>query len=276
MSLEGYLPWSDFVRSLNRLGRAYLPGPEWLPAMLAQDQPHLQRRCCGGVAGLPDFWQLLPDSLSRKVCFAAEELAALFCQLADPLRNGTAGDRYRPQQQRWLEILRRRPAAAPPPVLLDLGCGVGLGTCALLRQLRAQAGAQAEADGVSAERLEVWMASAQRLPHAPWRESGYAGLAAPFRPQYYHGTAESCLLPRRYDYIFCNGLIGGAWLRCRDPYRAVLLQFSRYLLAGGTVFLANRFHAGCRSESQSFLRMAAECGWEVQGEWNDAVLSRPD
>lgn len=272
MRLEGYLPWDDFVHSLGGLGRAFLPGPEWLPAVLAQDQPHLQRRSCGGVAGLPGFWRLLPDSLSRKVCFAADELAALFCQLADPLRNGTAGGRYPQQQQRWLEILHGRPAVDRPPVLLDLGCGVGLGTCALLQLLRGQRGEAAEADGVSAERLEVWMASSERLPHAPGREREYAELAGPRRPRYYHGSAETCLMPRRYDDIFCNGLIGGAWLRHRDQYRAVLRQFERYLQAGGTVFLANRFHAGCRRDVEAFMQMAAGHGWEVQGEWNDAVL----
>lgn len=275
MNLDGYLPWVDFVCSLNQLGRVFLPGLDWLPAVLAQDQPHLQRRCCGALAGLPDFWQNLPKPLSGKVCFAANELLPLFCQLADPLRNGTARDRYPQQQRHWLEIVSRRSDGRTAASLLDLGCGVGLGTGALLQRLRERVGEEAQADGVSAERLEIWMASAHRLPHAPWRENEFAGFGSSLGPGFYHGTAESFLLPRRYDYIFCNGLIGGGWLRSAARYAAVLQQIKRHLLSSGSVFVANRFHAGCQRDCQAFLRQAAATGWQVQGDWNDAVLRLP-
>ena len=151
--LDTFLPWREFAQSLRSVARAFLPSAAWVPRLL-QD---------GTLESMLEFWEELPE-YSSQISFKESELVVLFCACADPPRFGTDIGRY-PLQ---LETLRQMKLPSSRR-LLDLGCGVGLGTLEAISELGLEGGV-----GVTQEPLEVWMATTRQLPHDSARSRHFA------------------------------------------------------------------------------------------------------
>ncbi len=261
--LECFAPWTEVSRLLRRLARAYLPSPselskaardslaspEWTPALLQE----------GGCGSLLEFWGELPAYAGR-VTLSAEELLPFFCACADPPRFGTASGRY-PEQLAALK------AEMPPPrLMLDWGCGVGLGTLEAAQSLRA-----ARCIGVTREPLEAWMANERRLPHDARRSaeySRYREVAALFTA----GDVCTVRFPMQAQLILCDGLVGGRFLECPEALRRLFTNAAANLTPSGCLALANHFHEGRRAAVEAAVALAAEMGWRINGDWRNARL----
>jgi len=259
---ECWLPVREFRRTLRAVGRAFLPDESWLPYPLTHS----------AWPSLPDFWAALPARFASRVQFQPEELAALFCALADPPRFGTDAGRY-PRQRLLLECLL--PDFAGHPLrILDLGCGIGLNTLenAVLAQEHAP-GAQLTVLGVTSEHLEAWMASQRILPHDSQRQTRLRRYPAALPVCFCQGNAVTFCSPAPFDLILCNGLVGGEYL-CQDSdYRVFLQNCARQLAPRGAILLANRFHTGRRVHVERFVALAKQAGFTVSGSWQCLALS---
>ncbi len=249
MRLESFLPWKEYAASLRNVARALLPSPEWVPRLLAP----------GALETILEFWEELGDPFRGRCAFSAQELPTLLCACADPPRFGTRPGRY----PRQLPLLPRTTR------LLDLGCGVGLGTW----EAALHTGAR-EILGVTQEPLEAWMATCQHLPHDPSREPCFPqghDIQARF-------LAGDCLHFRGETpvaLILCNGLAGGRFLHRPEQLEALLDTLEANLLPGGVAALANAFHTGWQSSVEDLARRARCRGWEVQGDWQNLFLRLP-
>ncbi|MBQ6473992.1 MAG: hypothetical protein IJJ33_18530 [Victivallales bacterium] len=259
---ECWLPAKEFRRTLCFVGRAFLPDESWLPYPLTHS----------AWPSLPDFWNALPRRFASRVQFLPEELAALFCALADPPRFGTDTGRY-PRQRLLLECLL--PDFAGQPLrILDLGCGVGLNTLetAVLAQERAP-GAQLSLLGVTSEHLEVWMATRRTLPHDAHRQGRLRRYPESLPVLFRQGDATTFCSPTPFDLILCNGLVGGDYLHQDRDYRAFIQNCASQLAPRGAILLANRFHTGRRVHVERFITFAKQAGFTVSGDWQCLVLS---
>lgn len=269
-TVETYLPWREFRHSLQRLASAFLPFDEWLPYALHSRSVFLTDLGLPETPGfLTEFWDWLPESLAGRVTFQPAELLPLFCALADPPRFGTDSGRYSGQMAVFAEHLKIYPHDSHLH-LLDLGCGIGLGTYELAESVR-QAGLIPQIQGVTKEPLEVWMAARRRVPHDQKRQLNF-----PPRPDaavnFSAGTAEKYRHPIPSDFIFCNGLVGGRFLCRESDYDALLDNCATNLRPQGEVFLANSFHDGCRQNCEVFRQVAIRKGWQTAGPWNNLIL----
>jgi ubiquinone/menaquinone biosynthesis C-methylase UbiE len=269
---EAYLPVTEFLADLCRLGELVLPHPAWVPGLLRRGRTCVLPR--PGLPGsLPDLWATLPETLAGRVSFAPEDLAALFCALADPPRFGTDAERYPAQQLRLREFLSQ--SHGERLALLDLACGVGLGTYEAAA-LAAQCGVHAAPVlGVTREPLEAWMASRRQLPHDPARERRLRQVADSAPPVAFL-AADARYLPIRghFHLVLCNGLVGGDALRRWEDVDALLAACERVLAPAGSVLLANRFHAGRRPAVEACAERARTRGWQIAGAWQDLALRR--
>ncbi len=269
---ETYLPLADFCADLARLADRVLPHPSWVPHLLrARRSGTCPLPRADGPASLPDLWARLPAPLAGRLCFAADDLAALFCALADPPHFGTDAERY-PEQQ---ATLARQCTTLPRSGLrlLDLACGVGLGTFAAAAQAQRCSNGRVEALGLTLEPLEAWMATHQCLPHDPARQQRLQQLAAAVENVRF-AAADVRHLPVQgpFDIVLCNGLVGGTLLQHAPDLRQLLAACARVLAPGGWLLLSNRFHDGRRAPVERFADLAREQGWTVAGDWHDLTL----
>jgi predicted O-methyltransferase YrrM len=248
---DTFVPWQQVARSLRRVARAFLPSEEWIPMMLRD----------GTLETLLDLWQELPEICGRA---APEEDALLefFCACADPPRYGTDAGRY-PQQLKMLQELNR------PAKLLDLGCGIGLGTLEMSDAL-----GTASACGVTIEPLEVWMAERRTLPHDPRRTAHFQRWKHLKNVTFRAADITSYHSDEQYDMIVCNGLVGGRFLNSRKSMETFLDCLEMNVTPEGIFAAANSFHQGNRENVERFLHTAAARGWKVEGTWQNAILCR--
>ncbi len=257
---EKFLPFNEFRHSLVTIGEQMLESPDWVPNILRSND----------ILSLPDFWAMLPDAFAGRVTFAEDELFPLFCAIADPSRFGTSDNRYPAQLQQIGDFVKRT-GQGRVVCILDLGCGVGLGTYELA-QIAAAVGGSAV--GVTSEHLEVWMASHRRLPHDAARERLFRRYPVDLPVTFSYGFAESYRDGSQYDVIVCNGLAGGRFLNAAPQLTAFLQTCDTLLAPHGRMFAANRFHEGERSGVERLRAIARQSGWSVEGHWQSLVLSK--
>lgn len=250
--VDTFLPWREFARSLRSVARAFLPSEEWIPRLL-QDN---------ALESLLEFWEELPEYCGRGN-FQEGELTALFCACADPPRFGTEAGRY-PQQLDGLRQMKLPLGGR----LLDLGCGVGLGTLEAIAELGLASGV-----GVTQEPLEAWMATTRQLPHDPVRSRQFARFAE-VSAQFVAGDVLEWRGEGGFAVILCNGLAGGRFLSQNEQLRKLLKVFEAQLAHGGIVGMANAFHEGQRCAVERLLALAQEEGWQIVGTWQNAVMTR--
>jgi SAM-dependent methyltransferase len=271
---ETYLPVAEFAADLARLGDRLLPHPSWVPHLLrARDGGACPLPRPDGPASLPDLWALLPEALAGHLCFAADALPALFCALADPAHFGTAAERYPAQQERFAALCTPHPRGRLR--LLDLACGVGLGTFASAALAGGRSGCCVDTVGLTLEPLEAWMAAQQSLPHDRPRQRRLQDLAAGVSGVHF-AAADVRRLPVQgpFDIILCNGLIGGTLLHHGRDLLELLAGCGGALAPAGWLLIANRFHDGRRTHVERFAELARERRWEVAGDWHDLALRR--
>ena len=257
---EKFLPFNEFKHSLITIGEQILESPDWVPNILRSND----------ILSLPDFWAMLPDAFAGRVTFAEDELFPLFCAIADPSRFGTSDNRY-PAQLRQIGDFVKRTGQGRVVRILDLGCGIGLGTYELA-QIAAAVGGSAV--GVTSEHLEVWMASHRRLPHDAARERLFRRYPEDLPITFSYGFAESYRDGSQYDVIVCNGLAGGRFLNAAPQLTAFLQTCDTLLAPHGRMFAANRFHEGERPGVERLRAIARQSGWSVEGHWQSLVLSK--
>lgn len=257
---EKFLPFNEFRHSLITIGEQILESPDWVPNILRSND----------ILSLPDFWAMLPDAFAGRVTFAEDELFPLFCAIADPSRFGTSDNRYPAQLQQIGDFVKRTGQGRAVRIL-DLGCGIGLGTYELA-QIAAAVGGSAV--GVTSEHLEVWMASHRRLPHDAARERLFRRYLEDLSVTFSYGFAESYRDGSQYDVIVCNGLAGGRFLNAAPQLTAFLQTCDTLLAPHGRMFAANRFHEGERSGVERLRAIARQSGWSVEGHWQSLVLSK--
>ena len=257
---EKFLPFNEFRHSLITIGEQILESPDWVPNILRSND----------ILSLPDFWAMLLDAFAGRVTFTEDELFSLFCAIADPSRFGTSDNRY-PKQLRQIGDFVKRTGQGRAVRILDLGCGVGLGTYELA-QIAAAVGGSAV--GVTSEYLEVWMASHRRLPHDAARERLFRRYPVDLPVTFSYGFAESYRDGSQYDVIVCNGLAGGRFLNAAPQLTAFLQTCDTLLAPHGRIFAANRFHEGERSGVERLRAIARQSGWSVEGHWQSLVLSK--
>ncbi len=249
--IECFIPWESVRRELSALARAFLHDPSWVPQLLSP----------GAIENIIDFWAELPQYAGRLV-FAETELFALFCAMADPPRYGTCDGRY-PQQLQMLSRLNPHPQS-----LLDLGCGIGLGTLEIAAEFAIR-----DVLGVTTEPLEVWMAQHRLLPHDPQRSKCFAKYATQ-HAEFVCGDASSFIPQRRFSLVICNGLAGGRFMNSPALLKQFVANWEQYTADDGIVALANSFHSGHRPGVELLMTIAAEAGWEVIGDWQNFFCKR--
>ena len=266
---NAFLPPDELQRDLRLLALDGLPQRSLLPSALEPDAPP--------PLSVPDWWATLNDDFAGHLDLEPDSFPALLCNLADPSRRGTDTGRCPEQTAPLLDGLDGQPASNRLR-LLDLGCGVGLGTYELAALLDDR-NRPAEVRGVTAEGLEVWMASHRRLPHDPCRQRRFPTLrphtavAVSFR----RGHAEDYCdddAGAAYDLIVCNGLAGGRFLSAPPQLNAFLDTLERLLAPTGLVLLGNRFHDGSRPGVERLMRLAVQRGWSLSGHWQSLQLER--
>ena len=257
---EKFLPFNEFKHSLITIGEQILESPDWVPNILRSND----------ILSLPDFWAILPDAFAGRVTFTEDELFPLFCAIADPSRFGTADNRY-PKQLRQIGDFVTRTGQGRAVRILDLGCGIGLGTYELAQIADAIGGS---AVGVTSEHLEVWMASHRHLPHDAARERLFHRYPDDLPVTFSYGFAESYRDGSQYDVIVCNGLAGGRFLNAAPQLTAFLQTCDTLLAPHGRMFAANRFHEGERPGVERLRAIARQSGWSVEGHWQSLVLSK--
>jgi predicted TPR repeat methyltransferase len=257
---EKFLPFNEFKHSLISIGEQILESPDWVPNILRSND----------ILSLPDFWAMLPNSFAGRVTFEEDELFPLFCAIADPSRFGTADNRYPKQLQQIGDFIKQVEQGRAVRIL-DLGCGVGLGTCELAQIAAAVHGSVI---GVTSEHLEVWMAQNRRLPHDATRERLFRRYPTTLPVTFTYGFAESYRDDSQYDVIVCNGLAGGRFLNAAPQLTAFLTTCDTLLAPRGRMFIANRFHEGERLGVERLRRLAHQSGWSVEGHWQSLVLTK--
>lgn len=274
-SYEAWLPVADFYADLRVLAASFLPSVAWTPAVLRSAQYHTaSSRVLTAPLSLPDLWATWPDSLAGRVVFAADELLALFCALAEPMRFGTDACRY-PEQMAMMEKMFREHAASQQQFsLLDIGCGTGLNTLEMATLGQEILGNRLQVKAITAEPLEAWMARCRRLPHDQNREKRLQRFAADLPVTFAAKSFQETQLTSQIDLIVCNGLAGGDFLHVDSDLEQFLRLCQRNLKPGGQVLLANRFHDGRRATCEKLRQLAAQFGFSSQGKWNNAVLHK--
>ncbi len=264
---NSFLPPADLQRDLRLLALDDLPSRLLLPSSLEPDAPP--------PLSVPDWWATLNDDFAGHLVLAPDAFPALLCNLADPARMGTDTGRYPEQTAALLNWLDHQTAARPLR-LLDLGCGVGLGTYELAALLDDR-NRPADVRGVTAEGLEVWMASHRQLPHDPSRQRRFPTLRphTPVAVSFRRGHAEDYDDGTVHDLIVCNGLAGGRFLSAAPQLNAFLDTLERLLASNGLVLLGNRFHDGSRPGVERLMRLAVQRGWSLSGHWQSLQLRLP-
>jgi len=260
-TVEAFLPFQDFRRSLASVFRTYLPSENWLPTPLRSNIFFLQDNPLPAMpAYLTEFWNMLPAWLAGKVTYAPDELLPLTCSLADPPRFGTDSGRYPQQFQLFEDLLANTLPHTRLIRILDIGCGIGLGTYELAA---ATACRPLDVLGITPEPLEVWMAENRLLPHDKRRQSHFPDALPPGHAiRFQVGTAEQ--LPEdTFDIIVCNGLIGGRFFHEIHQLESFLDQCWKRTHSDSHLLIANNFHDGFLNGCRCFLNTAIKRNWEI-------------
>jgi SAM-dependent methyltransferase len=258
---EPQLPIADFLSDLACLAKQLLPHPCWLPRLLRRTMTPAAGQSVLEYASLPDLWSALPPHLAGRVTFTPERLMATLCALADLPRYGTAAGRYPAQLDRIRQFAASRRHA--PVRLLDLGCGVGHGTCEMAAAL-ADMATPVTAIGLTREPLEAWMATQRQLPHDRRPRRRY--------PETEHDlpiafiAAELPLVPLRqtFDLVTVNGLGGGPAFDNHTLIRNLLIEIRRCTAPGSALTFADTFHEGCRKQHSVIRAEADRLGWTTE------------
>lgn len=268
---ELYLPVAEFLHDLAAPARQRLPHAAWIPRPLQPDaaRPGRFEPLRGrSPQSLPDLWQTLPSVLAGRVSFGDDELLPLLCALAAPRRFGTGPGRY-PVQLNWL---RRQVAGERPGTsvrFLDLGCGNGEGTREIAALLAAAGCPSVHGVGVTREPLEAWVAAQQCDAAEP-----ATGSETAIRLHFIAANLLRLPLRQRFPIVVCNGVVGGDFLQEPEDAAALVEICDRVLEQNGSVFLANRFHAGTQARLQRLQTRARNAGWDVHGTPNCLQLKR--
>ena len=252
--LDTFLPWNEIRMSLTAVGRAFLPVCEWLPNLLNTNE----------LYSIVDLWEELP-AFAGRIRLDSDNLLPFFCACADPPRYGTLNGRYPSQLETIVKL------CPPGGRLLDLGCGVGMGTLEAASALRVR-----EAMGVTIEPLEVWMATNRRLPHDPQREKAFRSFSALTTVAFRQGDATDFHADGRFDIILCNGLAGGRFLDSPAKIHRFAQSIHALLAPDGVVGLANAFHEGRRPAVETVIQALAVQGLHcLKADWRDTLFKRP-
>lgn len=250
-----YDAWPDFAKSLRAVARQFLSSPEYVPSLLGRDGGIDPLYSNGAISSFHEFWTTLPDEFNGRLTFEESDLLPLFCGLADPARFGTVPGRYPDQLQSIRDFLRDTGINCPD--ILDVGCGIGLGTLELAKELRANL-----ALGITPEPLEIKMARDRFLPHDGRRSAMYAQFAD-IQAEFAVGSVTDFATDHKFHVITCNGLIGGPIVHGDREMNAFLVNCRRHLLPGGRIFCANSFHEGHRPAVERLMKMAHAIGdWQ--------------
>lgn len=249
--IDTFIPWEQVRVRLCALGRAFLPDDDWIPRMLSP----------GMLDSIVDFWAQLP-AFAGRLEFREDELPALYCAMASPPQYGTSDGRYSGQLRQLQELPR------PPRSLLDLGCGVGLGTLEIASALHI-----GEVLGVTVEPLEAWMAQHRILPHDPPLEKHFRRFGS-HGARFVSGDVLDFHPGRKYGLVVCNGLAGGRFMHCADALVRLVDKWSECAADDGVVAVANAFHSGRRRSVEALMDIAAGRGWRIDGDWNGFIARR--
>jgi len=258
---NSFLPFEEFLHDLRLLAQDFLEDERLMPSVLLNGS--------SDILSLPDLWAMLGDAFAGRVCFAADELLPLWCNLASPARMGTATGRYAEQ----LDVLRRLSAERSTLRLMDIGCGVGLGTFEAAA-IASENCDSVEAVGITSEGLEAWMAANRRIPHDRGREKQFPPrLHKRTHIVFRRGLAENAYDGFVYDVVLCNGLAGGRFLNQPRQIAAFLDSLRRLIAPNGLVLMSNHFHDGTRSGVEAVMQHAAASGWRIAGDWRNLRMS---
>lgn len=272
---ERYLPVQEFRRDLALVALRILPAPSWLPSVLRLPEfGNVGRTATRIPDSLPDLWATLPDALAGRVQFELGELLSLLCALADPMRFGAGLSRYPEQHGQLRDWLSR--GTARQLMVLDLGCGVGLGTYEALALARQMGADDAWALGLTLEPLEAWMAANRQAPHDPRCTALLEQFAAERHAQFIAGDIRDVPLSGAADIVLCNGVVGGEALHEPRQVERFLHELGRVLRPGGIAALANRFHDGRLQHLRAVMRCGERQGWMVTGGPSSLLLTRPE
>ena len=271
-AFQTFLPVEEFLSDLQRLARKALPDPSWIPRILRTSQVHTARRSASHAPpSLPELWAMLPPQLAGRVSFTPDQFTQLLCAFADPPQFGTDLARYPDQAAQLCRHVVDWDSGRSIAVL-DLGCGTGQGTRETAF-LFAECGVRnPRAVGITAEPIEVWMATHRRLPHRPEREAALRALPPQSDVYFVCGDALAPPLCDTFDIVLCNGLVGGRFLQKKPAFHTLLTQCRSLLAPNGVLALANSFHDGALVHLQLFATVAKENSWTVEGTPRDLWL----
>ena len=251
--LDTFVPWSEIRAALAMLARKALPSPEWLPRILRH----------GAVESVVEWWEELPDFAGR-LALKEDEVLPCLCACADPPRYGTTLGRY-PDQLKALETL-----ATPGGTLLDLGCGIGLGTLEAAGRLKCR-----KCLGVTLEPLEAWMANSRTLPHDPVRTAFFVGLADRCDAVFLPGDAVRFSCGSVFDIVMCNGFAGGRFLQEEERMTAFVRNAIALMAPGALLAMANSFHPGQLDSVRRLACIAQEAGLApISLEWRNLLFRK--
>jgi len=251
--MDTFVPWREVRTALAALARKALPSQEWLPRMLWR----------GSLESVVEWWEELPEYAGR-LRLAADELLPCLCACADPPRYGTTLGRY-PEQLAALERL-----LPPGGTMVDLGCGVGLGTLEAAGRLRMR-----RCLGVTLEPLEAWMANERRLPHDSTRTAMFHGLAETCVAEFLPGDATGFECNCTFDLVMCNGLAGGRFLQEEAHMEAFVRSATALIAPRGVLAMANSFHPGQQAAVERLAKIAQNAGLEpLSLDWRNLIFQR--
>ncbi|MFA6816848.1 MAG: class I SAM-dependent methyltransferase [Lentisphaeria bacterium] len=271
---DTFLPCAEFALSLRRIARIFFKDNSFIPSLLCSECDHcnLMKRAYS-LDSIFDFWHILPGSLAGKIQYSEEDLLPLFCALADPPRYGTAPNRYPEQMRLFHELADDFLKANSSIRVLDLGCGIGLGTLELANSLEKKT-KNYDVQGLTLEPLEVWMATNRFLPHDAVRQKYFQQFSCDLSCSFQVGDAKNFELESSFDFIFCNGLAGGRFLHKPCELQRFLDCIDRHLNNGGYCFMANCFHDGFRATTELLIILAKQKGFWIHGTWRNLLLQK--
>jgi len=265
---ERYLPIAEVTSSFYSLYRSALT----YPPILSSTPFHKALSWADVFVALPPNMQFSanPARLLEALCADHALLREFLFASFLPSRFYKGLGRY-PKQ---MEFIRSWLADRNIETLccLDAACGTGEGIYDLALILSAL-GLSAENvcfDGWTIEPLEVWAAATRSFPHNRQREKELRATTSPLMENgYMRRTVFTCRdivrataplnMPRRFDIVLCNGLLGGPILHEKEDLELAVGNLAELLAPNGIMLAADSFHGGWKQQCpQSELRVLFE------------------